>query len=307
MAVLEIVNSVRRIVHKWVNTSSRAVSGINSGDTVIYVENSYRFNPGDEIILRNDQVYEVDLSIYSVDRDANTITLASPVLNDWDAVTTIVTKAFYGNYVQGIYVGNRDVIPKFPCVTVNAVSRNSEWMTLDSTKERYQIELTVYVQADTQEKGTKFLWSITDLIQKGLKRNIMPLVEDYNITSLAEDVSKGDFVIKVNNRELLENSNFIRFILEDEYNSQEHWVERIFSTSEDPSGESLKMSSPSCFDFSVSDTSVIIPQRHIFNSWPNEIQYGYIHKGELLKAAKISWFAEEEELQNMRWQEPKLR
>jgi hypothetical protein len=50
-----------------------------------------------------------------------------------------------------------------------------------------------------------------------------------------------------------------------------------------------------------------VPTRHVFNSWPSDIQYGSIHKGELLKAAKISWFAEEEEQQFLRDEEPKLR
>jgi hypothetical protein len=50
-----------------------------------------------------------------------------------------------------------------------------------------------------------------------------------------------------------------------------------------------------------------VPKRFIYNSWPSDIQYGLIHKGELLKAAKINWFAEEEELQNLRREEPRLR
>ena len=39
---------------------------------------------------------------------------------------------------------------------------------------------------------------------------------------------------------------------------------------------------------------------------PNNIEFGSIHKGELLKAAKISWFAEEEEMQFWRRDELKL-
>jgi hypothetical protein len=61
------------------------------------------------------------------------------------------------------------------------------------------------------------------------------------------------------------------------------------------------------FDFKASDTSIIIPHRFIFNSWPATIEYGKIHKGELLKASVIRWFAEEEEVQYLRKGEMKLR
>ncbi len=315
MAMLEILNSVRRIVHKWVNTSSRIVSsiegGASSGDTIIFVENVSRFSPGDEIIIRNNRVYEVDLSIESIDRESNTITLAEPVRNNWvveDAEDgpTLITKCFYGNYVQGIYLGGRELISRFPAITINGISRSSEWMTLESTKEKYEVELTVYVQASTQEKGYKFLLAITDLIQKGLKKNLMPLVEDYNIVSLTRDVDAGDSVIYVTNREYMENNKFSRLFLEDEFNSQELLIDSIYDSTEDPTETALKISGVSCFNFDKNETSVIIPNRHIFNSWPNNIQYGHIHEKEMLKAAKISWFAEEEEIHYLRDRDPKL-
>ena len=61
-----------------------------------------------------------------------------------------------------------------------------------------------------------------------------------------------------------------------------------------------------CEDFAVSNTSVAIPKRFIFNSWPMNIEYGKIHKGELLKASVIRWFGEEEEMQWLRRDETKL-
>lgn len=307
MAMLEILNSVRRIVHKWVNTASRVSSQISPGDSVIYVEDVYRFSVGDTVMLRNNEVYEADLVISEIDINANSVTLSAPVLNGWVVTSSILVKTMYGHFVQGIYIGDRDVLPRFPCITVNGVSRSSEWFTLGSSKERYEIELGIYVQESTQEEGYKFLLTMTDIIQKGLKRNIMPLVDDYNIVRLDQDVNQGDLVIYVNNRQYLEDANFIRIFLEDEYNSQENWVEHIYTLEEDPTGKAIKLSTASCFDFDADETSLIIPNRHIFNSWPNNIQYGHIHKGELLKAAKISWFAEEQELQIWRRQEPKLR
>ena len=306
MAMAEILDSVRRIIYKWVNTSTRINAEVSRGDTIICVRDSRRFTAGDQVMLKNSTVYETALIVDSVDTLAALITLTTPVLNDWTiAENTVLIKTINEQFVQGIYIGDPDVITRFPAITVNGISRTSEWLTLESTKERYQIEVTVYVKGSTHEESYRFCMAMTDEIQKGLKYNIMPLVNDYNLTSLSQDITAGDLTIYVNNRSLLENST--RIIIEDPYETQETWGISIYDNEEDPSQQAVKLSECAEFDFSASDTTIIIPSKHIFNSWPDSIQYGSIHKGELLKAAKISWFAEEEEMQFLRRDEPKLR
>jgi hypothetical protein len=306
MAMAEILDSVRRIIYKWVNTSSRVDTDVSRGDTVICVRNARRFSFGDEVMLRNNTVYETGLVISSVDSVANLITLSTPVLNDWDSSdNTILVKTIDGLFVQGIYIGEPDVISHYPAITVNGVSRGSEWLTLESTKEKYQIEVGVYVKASSHEKGYRFLLKMADEIQKGLKYNITPLVGAYDITSLTADVSAGDVSIRVADRDLF--NNYRRVIIEDEFESHENWVTYWFNSEEDPSGQVLRVKDCIPFDFDQSDTSIIVPKRFVFNSWPDNIEYGSIHKGELVKAAKISWFAEEEEMQFLRRDEPRLR
>jgi hypothetical protein len=306
MAMAELLDSVRRIIYKWVNTSSRINLDITRGDTVISVADARRFTPGEQVMLKNNTVYETGLVVDCIDGEANLVTLTTSVLNDWTiAENTVLVKTINEQFVQGIYIGEPDVITRFPAITVNGVSRNSEWLTLESTKERYQVDITVYVKESTHEQGYRFLMTMADEIQRGLKRNIMPLVSDYDLTSLARDVSVGDLTIYVEDRSLFDNST--RAILEDPYESQEVWIAALYDSEEDPSQQAARLSDCARFDFNASDTNVIIPKRHIYNSWPSDIQYGVIHKGELLKAAKISWFAEEEEMQFGRREEPKLR
>ena len=312
MAMIEILDSVRRIVFKWVNTASRIQSNLSIGDTVISVADSRRFSPGDQVMLKKggaDGVYETGLIIDAVDTDTHLITLSVGTLNDWTiAEDTILIKTIEEQFVQGIYVGDPDVIPRFPAITVNGLSRTSEWMTLESTKERYQIELTIYVQSSTHEKGYRFCCAMADEIQKGLKRNLFPLVADYNITTLGSDINVGDVNIELTNRD-----DYVsyprRIIIEDDYSTHENWITYIFTEDDNVSGanESVRLADCVPFNFDKDEASVIIPDRFIFNSWPSEMQYGVIHKGELLKAAKISWFAEEEEIQSLCRQEPKLR
>jgi len=306
MAMAEVLDSVRRIIYKWVNTSTRIQIDVTRGDTVICVQDARRFTIGDQVMLKNSTVYETDKIIDSIDSVSGLITLTTPVLNDWTvAENTVLIKTIDEQFVQGIYIGEPDVIPRFPAITVNGVSRSSEWLTLESTKERYQIEVTIYVKGGTHEEGYRFCMAMTDEIQKGLKYNIMPLVSDYNLTSLTQDITAGDLTIHVANRSLFD--DYTRIIIEDPYETQENWVVALYDNVEDPSQQAARLSDCAVWDFSASDTNIIVPTRHIFNSWPSDIQYGVIHKGDLLKAAKISWFAEEEEMQFLRRDEPKLR
>jgi hypothetical protein len=150
MAMEEVLDSVRRIIHKWVNTTSRIQDDLVRGDTLVSVSNASRFNIGDQVMLKNNTVYETGLVVSDVNYLTNCITLSTPILNDWAmADNAVLIKTIYEQFVQGIYIGEPDVIPRYPAITVNGVSRNSEWFTLESSKERYMVEIGVYVQAST--------------------------------------------------------------------------------------------------------------------------------------------------------------
>jgi len=308
MAMEGVLDGVRRAIHKWVNTTSPITSNISKGDTLITVDATNRFAEGDSVFIinRGGNIAETGLSVASV-VDYTTIELETPVLNDWvvDGSNTVLIKVVNNNFVQGIYIGDPEVIPRYPSITVNGVSRSSEWLTLESTTERYELEINVFVKDSSHEEGYRFLLKLTDLIQLGLKANITPLVSDYNVTSLAETADKNDIVIRINNRELL-GALPQRIILEDKHRQQELWVTRIFD--ENPTDETyaIQLFDSVCKEFNKEDTVVIIPKRFIYNSWPHEINYGKIHKGELLKASTIRWFAQEEEPQIFRLEELRL-
>jgi hypothetical protein len=306
MAMEAVLDSVRRIVLKWVDTTSRIQSDVAAGDTTVCVKNARRFYRGDEVMLKNNQnIYESNLFVQEID-EGGLVTLTTPVLNNWQVSDdTVLIKAIHGQFIQGVHIGEPEVLgPKFPQITVNGVSRSSEWMTLESTKERYEIEIGVYVQAAAREEGYRFLMKVTDAIQQGLKMNLQPLVADYDITSLTQDAAEGDLTLYLAERSLVQ--HYRRIIIEDEYEAMENWVTHLYAATEDPTGQAVRIKDPMNFSYTAATTSVVVPKRFIFNSWPHNIQYGTVHKGELLKASKISWFAEEEESQFLRRQELKL-
>lgn len=287
-----ILDSVRRIVARWVSTKTPLTSDASPGDTVLNVSSTNRFRSGDEIILRNSSKGETPVYIDKI-IDNTSFSITSPVKFFWNSNDNcIAEKTFNQNMVQAIYIGDPDVIPMYPAITVSAMSRDSEWLTLDSTKETYKIQIAIYVRDSSQEGGYRFLLEMVNAIQKGLKQNFNPLVGPYNTTTLKQDILTGDTFIKVSDTSIFTKGCHIN--IEDKWNVQEFVVLSIVDF------ETLQVTPAACYDFNVSDnTQVIKLDRFMYNSLPASIDYGKIFKGTMLKAATIDWFCWEEEIQTV--------
>jgi hypothetical protein len=299
MGMEEVIDSVRSIVSKWVNTSRPLTADADIGDDIISVTSSKRLKVNDQVMLRNALVYETGFLIEEI-IDRYTIRLSRPVSSkDWtvDENTTLI-KTINDMFVHAVYFGDPEVIPFYPAISVFGESRASEWLTLDSTSERYELQINVYVEDGSHEAGHRFLHKITDAIQFGLKKNIYPLVGDFETTALLADVASGDFIIKVSDSSIFTEGN--RIFIEDDFNLQESFVREVLDS------QTVQLWQNICEEYNASDSLVIVPTRFIYNSWPATIDYGKIHKGSLLQASTISWFANEEEMQLARTANPQL-
>ena len=295
----EVIDSVRRIISKWVNTLTPLAADVNPNNTIITVDSVNRFKINDDVMFRTDALYETGLKVKTIVGNTH-IELDGPAKFQWKVSDdAVLIKAINNRFVQGIYFGDPDNIPVFPAITVVGNSRSSEWMTLNTTKERYEIEITVYVEDSTQEEGYRFLLAITDIIQAGLKRNIFPLISDYQTIAVTASIASNDTFIKVaDTTGMIDN---MRCYLEDRFNFAENFVSNVVDAT------TIELAQPACFAYPVSRNPILIlPTRFIFNSWPEGVQYTKVHKGTLLKAATISWFAEEEEFQFLARHDPQI-
>jgi len=292
-----ILDCVRQIVKNWTKTQVALTSDASPGNTTLHVVDNHRFIPGDHIILRDSTRFEGGLIVdhLSPYNDPTHIYLspATPIRFSWTlSQNAVVERTMNDMFVKGIYIGDPEVIPDYPAITVNGTSKASEWFTLGSTKDRYEIEVSVYVLESTHEKGYRFLLQMIDLINRALQRNIFPLAQSYNVTSLQTNVDQCDMFIKANNVSYFTTNS--RIILENAHHSQEDIVMAVWpdGTGMDGKGGTIQLAEGAGEDFLESDTSLIAPQILIFNSWPTTTEYGKIHKRELLKAGVIRWFAE---------------
>ena len=294
MSVEEILDSVRRIVAHWVANTTPLAADAAPGDTILEVVNTHRFNTGDEVAIYSQASgAETFLTVDQI-LDTTHLQLTSAINHPWTtAENAIVATTFKGKFVQGIYLGEPSVIPRFPAITIHAISKDSEWMTLDSTRETYKLELNIYVDDSVQEDTYRFLLRVVDKIQRGLKNNVMPLVGPYEVSALTVDAVIGDIFLKVEDSSIFDPENEAggRAVMEDLFKAEEFRIEEVVDAT------TIKIVTPLCFDFDVANSSKVISlRRFVYNSWPDNIQYGTIFKGTMLKAAKISWFAFEEEI-----------
>jgi len=296
----DIIDSVRRIIAHWVNTTSPLRTDANIGDTIIHVDASTRFKVNDEIMVRSQERYETGLNVKSI-VDETHIELSSPIKFLWRvSENSSIIKTINEMYVQGIYFGDPNVIPAYPAISVSGEDKSSEWMTLDSTKERYNININIYVEDATEESGYRFLLKVTDIIEKGLKENVFPLVNDYNTYGITEDIAVGDRYIKLSSTTDLVRGQMV--FIEDAYKSEQAFISEIVDS------EVVGLTRDLCFSYNEADSPIaIFPNRLIFNSWAERTNFMKIHKDVLLKAAVINWFAEEEEVQLLKKFDPHLK
>lgn len=288
--MLDLLDGIRRNLEHWVNTTELLLSDASSGDTTLHVRSTKRFLPGEQFFIRNaNEDVENFLTVDSIIDDTH-LTITEPLTLNWTVdESASISRSFYGQFFRAIHLGEPDFIDakELPCITVWGTSRNSEPLAIRTTKERYNIEISVFVADATLEDGVRLLLDSTDLIQRGLKRNLYPLVNDFETTVLTADAVVGDTYLKVPDSSVFENRRML--LLEDELDTQELVVFGIIDE------ETICVRPGAYKTYDKDDTTVIIPQRFIYNSWPADINYNKIHKGTLMKAAVINYFAEEAE------------
>ena len=302
--MLDVLESVRRIIYRWVNTQTPLVTDANPGDSIITVESTKRWIEGDEFALvqYDNNGHQPRLYIEEI-LDNNRIRLKEPVRGSspWRvSEQTVVRKTFDSQFFEGIFIGDPDVIAKFPAITIMGENRQSEWLTIGSTKEAYNLQVTIYVKQESNERAYRNLLKITDVVEKGLKNNIFPLIGKINVSNLTADYIQGDTFIKVSDSSIYRENQSV--LIENLHRSEESSVKCIIDST------TLQLHISYRNSYSTEDNSKIIGlNRFIYNSWPASINYGHIHKGSLLHASTIEWFAWEQEIQETGgWKDPQL-
>jgi hypothetical protein len=291
--MLEIQRALKRVIERFIENRMPLLQDAVAGNTYVEVPTTRRFLEGEWLVVYSDESGSPVGEAHQISRvcGTNLLELGGTLEESYNTTTGNVKKLLgytpaHQTFMSDIYLGEPDVIREFPAITINATNRSSEWLTLESTKETYEIDITVYVLAAMYEFQYEQMHAYIKAIENALYRSFYPLVEPYLSTTLAEDYAPGDTVIRITDEDLftrawgvifLENYDFLRSARLLEYHG--HGVYDL----KHPIGKA----------FSAGDT-VVCPLRHIFDSRPHGTRYGTVNKGTMLKAGVVSWRGSEE-------------
>lgn len=282
----EVLDSLRKIINRWVNTEAVLTEDVHIGDVLVKVRNALRFREGDEVMLTDGNEFEYPLYVNHV-IDETTIELSSAAKFSWSASSGgMLKKSIAGKLVQGIYIGDPNVIPRFPSITIVGESKNSQWVTLESTNETYEVSISCYIEDSTLEDGYRGLMKLTNIIETGLKRNMFPLVGEKAHSDVSQSIATGDRFIKVQSTENMISGQLI--ILEDQFTAEHVMIKSIIDDT------TIELHQGVYYNYPLeNDPRAIVVSRFLYKCWPKSISYGFVHKDTLLKASKISWSGEE--------------
>lgn len=288
--MIQLQESIKKIIERYVVGIIPLTDSVEAGDCVIPVQSSRRFKYNDEVIIYNQanlndsgegEVHKVECII-----DSTTIQIDEPLVQGYSSTNSFVQKFVGGTFLAGVYLGDPVVIPRYPAITIDAKSKDNEWFTLESTKSSFSIDITIYAEAADYEQSYRLMHTYAKEIEDALWRSMYPIVGPYYELTLAEPIAVGDIVFKVDPSDIIlppgawifvESWDYLMFGLIDEYLNNNVYRLRV----------------PANKTFSVGD-KVIKPTRHFFNTKPASIRYGTVNKDTMLRAAVLSFEAQEE-------------
>lgn len=292
--MIELQKAIKRIIERYIAQMIPLTQVAVAGTNYAFVESVRRFSLGDEIVIRNSESMDAELlHISGVSQSEHRLIFKEDLTQDWPVSDGFVQKLIgfsSGNteFLKAVYLGDPAVIKQFPAITIDAKSLSAEWMTLESTKDRYEIDISVYIDGLAHfESQYELMHAYVRAIRNSLFRSFYPLVEPFFSTTLTEDANDGESTIRVADPNFVGCTKGSWIFLE----SVDHLIpNRVI---EDFGDGTLQLLRPLAASFETDD-KVIMPQRHIFNTLPHTVNYGTVNKGTMLKAAVISYRAEEE-------------
>ena len=319
MAIEPIVDAIIDIVKQNIIAKTNVTSDIHTGDTVIYVEDSFQFRDWKntrEIVLIDYDYNNVGTPHYQIFEyseikkvnNTTTITLTSPAVDNWLVSNKTFIQKTIGHtplYENNVYYGDREVIPLDEiAIAVEPSTLSNDWMYIQGgLNEEYKIDVLVYGRDIRFEDGRRILDRYSDHIYQLLINNIHLNIDEYN-TKLTQDylinIYPGDITLYIadtpENRENITVTTLSRhggeYTLQDNYNSMCCWF-NITNIAFSGGQMILTMDRAMGTNFKISDFARLFRMKkyYLWDSRVDNITYGKVSKGSAyVRVAQLSWY-----------------
>lgn len=292
--MLALQEAIKLIIERYIVGKAVIDDAVPAGATTIPVLSSRRFRAGEEVAIYNQSVLdatgegEVGL-ISCIPEGFNAIELCEPIGESYSANDSFVEKLIGGKFLEGgVHIGDPAKNIRYPMITVNATEKSNEWLTLESTGETFNLDISVYVLAADYEESYRLMHTYIKKIETAMFRSLYPLVQPYDQVTLLEDIDDNDTIFRVVEPTNLPSAQMGWIWFESNDFLRPGKVIEIISEGV------YRLSHPLLRSFAAGD-HVIRPRRHFYDSFPRGIQYGTINQETaVLKAAVLSYKATEE-------------
>jgi hypothetical protein len=295
---------------------TNVTSNVTTGDTVVFVENSFHFKKDEEVVLIDWNYNNPDHSHYNVFEYAkikevnNTkaITLTSEAIDNWlvsDNTTIQKTIGHSPLYDDNVYYGDREVIPTNDmAIVVEPTGLTNEWIYIQGgLSEEYSLKIIIYGKDATTDEGRRILDKYADVLYHYLNEHLHFPVKTFSAL-LTRDVTAGDTVIYIQdtaeNREnvtISTNSEIVNpYFLQDNLKAECQSLD-VIGVNYIGGEIEVTLDRPVAKSYSVDEFGYLFRAwRHFYDSRVTNISYGYVSKGSaLLRAAELTWFGKEVE------------
>ena len=331
MPVVPIVQGMINLIQENIIANTNVVSNALTGQIQVQVENSFHFQPLQEIVLvdsgYNDSTsphYKTyEYSIIAEVNNTHWITLTAPiqdpnggwlVSNNAIVQKTIGHSPLYNNYV--LY-GDRETIPTDEmAMTIEPQSLSNEWMYIHGgLSEEYRVGIMIYGKDLETDQGMIILNKYADAVYDLFNKNIHLDVTDYNSPMLA-NVSSGTNTIIVANTP----ANLSYFIPSNTpstspvgytYEVQDNlgieidlWLDSVTVSGtnlvlqvypQNPAQVPVLFNNTLQRSYSTAEFAVFTRHgMYFYDSRIDNIEYGMVQKGSaFVRAARLNWFGKD--------------
>ncbi len=299
-----ILFALKTIIERYVVGKQALTENVTAGEVLIPVRSSRRYVAGDQVAVykkpAENESSTADIRTITEIPDWNSIVINEPTSQAYPAELSGVEKSHYGHFCDAVYIGNPDVLPGFPSITIEIADKTAEPMTIGTTQDTYHVDISVWSSGDGYESQYLLMMHYAEQIEQSLWRSFYPLVAPYGSSTLAEDMEPGEDLLKLtapldDGHPLKANGSL--------------FIEGIDTVSEfrikqDLGNNVYQTMIPTTTHFMAGD-SVIRPHRYFFWSFPNKIDIGTVNATQgTLKAATLRYEMREQVIRRVGYHDP---
>ena len=288
----KILPAIRSMLIDHLAANQPLSANVAVGDTVLHVQNTSHFRPGDEVFLMSLTTNLAEPVTITKINDWDELIIDPPASNVWTmANSSMVQKCIGWIPLKRVHIGDLRQNPDFPMVTIEPTSESNDWITLQATTHEHRLAIRVYVQQDNFETTNILLAKYAKQVREILIDHIHPLV-DYVQYALLSDLLVGQTVATISSTSLFQ-PNTVVFLRDAKPrpNAQEDLVKAILGPTQ------IELATPAKYDYlTARQAQLFLVNRYFYDTRVSDITYGFVpgQGGSLLKGAELSWYAKEE-------------